>query len=128
MKRLVMSLGALAAVAALAMPANADDFHRPHHRGYYGGGHVARANHARHHDDLEHRAYHRELDHRSAHRYPMTYWQHESLHDDLGHETFHDRLEHRGAHATGAYYPSGYRYYSYPAPYYRSGFSIYLGR
>ena len=129
MKRLLLALSALVAVAAMAGPASAGDRPGAHYRLYYGGGFYPGANHARHHDDLEHRAYHRELDHRAAHRYPMTYWQHEALHDDLDHEAFHDHLEHRGAHATGAYYyPYGHGYYAYPMPYYRSGFSIYLGR
>jgi hypothetical protein len=132
MTRLVMSLVTLVSVAALALPASADGFYRPHggvYYGYYGGGHVARRNHAAHHDDLEHRAYHRELDHRRAHRYPMTHWQHNALHDHLDHDAFHDRLEHRRAHATGAYYPYGYNnYYYYSTPYYSRGFSIYWGR
>src|SRR5918994_5652399 len=106
MKRLMLILVGLAAVAVSQASVNADDSSWGHRRSYYHPGYAARANHAAHHDDLEHRAYHRELDHRRAHRYPMTHWQHESLHDGLDHEAFHDRLEHRRAHATGAYYPT----------------------
>ena len=128
MKRVALSLGVLAVVAMLASSAAAQYGYSPYYSPY-SGGYYPQARHARHHDDLEHRAYHRELDHRAAHRYPMTYWQHDALHDDLDHGAFHDHLEHRRAHATGAYYyPYGYRYYSYPAPHYRSGFSFYFGR
>jgi hypothetical protein len=136
MKRLALSLVSFAALIMLSTTASAADayfrvggYYPSPYRMFYGGpGYVARTNHALHHGDLEHRAFHRELDHRAAHRYPMTYWQHEALHDDLDHEAFHDGLEHHRAHATGAYYPRGFSYYSRPAPYYRSGFSLYIGR
>jgi hypothetical protein len=130
MKSLVLSTVALAAIVMSATAAQAAVGFGPRHYSYYNGGwNAAHANHSTHHFDLEHRAYHLGLAHQQAHRYPMTNWQHESLHEDLDHDAYHDHLEHRAAHATGAYYPSGYGYYAYPTPYYyRSGFSLYIGR
>ncbi len=136
MKRFTIGVAALVVILFSQRPSLADDSYYGGSRSYYYPGYAARVNHDQHHDDLEHRAYHRELDHGDAHRYPMTYWRHQGLHGDLNHQAFHDDVEHEGAHATGAYYPrqySGYHagpayYYSAPQPYYRSGFSIYIGR
>jgi hypothetical protein len=102
MKRLLLASAGLLVVALMAAPAQA---HGPYSPWGFGN---ARANHARHHDDLAHRAFHRELAHREAHRYPMTHRQHARLHDHLEHEAFHDHLEHRAAHRSGAYYAPRY--------------------
>lgn len=120
MKRLILVLAAVGALAVLGTQATAADRY-----GYYG----ARANHHAHHDDLDHRAYHRELDHREAHRYPMTWRGHERLHDNLNHEAYHDQLEHRSAHRSNAYSPYrnyGYRQYN-SFGYYGRGFSFRFG-
>ena len=143
MKRIALSLAALGVLGVLAVfnaPATASDLSVLLRGLSYGSHHVARENHARHHDDLEHRDYHRELDHRSAHRSPMTHRQHGELHDGLNHEAYHDHREHRSAHRNRAYSPyrgsrlnygsSSYRRYSH-APqgrrYQRNGWSISLG-
>lgn len=102
MKRLALTVGALAALACVTAPVSASD-------GYYRWI-IKQNNHVRHHDDLDHRAFNRELRHREVHRYPMTYRQHDRLHDSLDHEAFHGRLEHREAHCSHAY-----------TPYYRHG-------
>ncbi len=130
MKRIALGIVALTVFTLLSKTSFADGSYSNSSRSYH-PGYAARVNHGQHHDDLEHRSYHRALDHRSAHRYPMTYRQHTGLHDNLDHEAFHDQVEHRGAHATGAYYPTRYRYYSpYPTGYgySRGGFSLYIGR
>lgn len=127
MKRSLLVLAAVGALAVLATQATAADRYGHHYGGY---GYSARANHHAHHDDLEHRAYHRELIHRDAHRYPMSWRGHERLHDSLNHEAFHDHLEHRSAHRSNAYSP--YRHYGYGASsgfgYSGRGFSIWFGR
>jgi hypothetical protein len=129
MKRTLLILAAVGALAVLATEARAADRY-----GYY--YYSPRANHQAHHDDLDHRAYHRELNHRDAHRYPMTWQGHERLHDNLDHDAFHDQLEHRAAHRYNAYSP--YRSYGYGYSsgygcyngfgYSGRGFSIYIGR
>ena len=101
MKRLALTVAALAALACINTPASASDFSR-----WFGpNNYVRHYNHVRHHDDLDHRSYHRQLYHREVHRYPMTYRQHGRLHDSLNHEAFHDSLEHGSAHLSHAHTP-----------------------
>lgn len=118
MKYIALSLAALGIWSLGSAPAEASDLSLFLRGLSYGGHHIARENHAIHHDDLEHRAVHRELDHREAHRYPMSYRQHGRLHDALDHEAYHDAVEHRVAHRTRAYSPySRVGPYSRVAPY-----------
>ena len=97
MKRLVLTVAVLAALACINTPASASDgFFRLF---------IGQNNHVRHHDNLDHRGFHRQLYHRQVHRYPMTYRQHGRLHNSLNHEAFHDSLEHGAAHRSHAYTP-----------------------
>lgn len=136
MKTIILSSTVLGLLAVLPASASASDLSVFLRSLSYGGHHVARQNHARHHDDLDHRAFHRELVHNEAHRYPMSYRQHGRLHDSLNHEAYHDYLEHRSAHRTRAYRPSygyGGSVYRYPSngcqsvPFGRSGISFSYG-
>ncbi len=98
MKRIALSIVALAALAFVVAPTMAAD-------GYYGA-----RQHASQHSDLNHRAVHRAVEHHNAHHYPMNRYQHRSLHADLNHRAVHDQLEHRSTHRS---YSPGYGQSSY---------------
>ena len=60
MKRIALTIGALAVLGLFSVPASAGDYF------YYV---VRNQNHARHHDDLDHRGFHREWIHNDKPRF-----------------------------------------------------------
>ncbi|MCA9119465.1 MAG: hypothetical protein H6822_05500 [Planctomycetaceae bacterium] len=124
MKRIALSLFAVAVLTSFTNSANASDFSRlldsifgNHHHAHHRAEQRA---HAQHLADLEYLAVERERVAQAAHQQPLTYRQDVRLHQELERAAYLDTLEHRVAHATRAnspQYTQGYRSlpYSYGA-------------